>query len=514
MLGSTLRNVPKSKKRQPKRRPRRPGQARSRADASAEWNTGQADRTPSAVNEAHITALLDSDRVNPDLLIEMLPPLLWLWHSDALTGNLSVDGSVVLQHAYAQLGIAARVCPVDVVVKHPSNNQHTLYGRPDPCWDDEVFDGHCVVWLPQSGRLVDATVEQFPEVRRHQLGPVVGRAAFTGGSASQVAAMRSGEMPAGMSIPVVRDSGLMVLYTITGPDYRDVVTSSPLVQQTGEQYRRAGVNLASHALTLLRIPAVADRVRRAPYPQLHRLLDTIGRTEFVVDRAGDFFFTIRGDEAERSLRLDEISAADVDPVVSRDPGRQLPHFTFDRARIKEIMDDVDTEARVVRHPTAAMGEGSLPVVLVEPRTAVGIQPHGRVAFEAQAEGIIAAGFARFRPECTSPPQLDSWSVRRTPAGLELWDQGGIWARALLEVDTAWLAAAEAHGTVRVIYGVCVGVRIPSWQSSYTDADREAELLGSRRAGIVAVADIPWVAGQRASRSAWWRRVRRSAPHPP
>lgn len=511
MPRSTLTSVPKSKGRQPKRRPNQAGQNRSRPDASPEWSTGQAEGTPSG-NEAHIAALLDSDQVNPDLLIEMLPPLLWLCRQEAPTRNLSVDSSMVLQHAYEHLGIAARVCPVDVVVKHPSSNRHTMYGRPDPGWDEEVFDGHCVVWLPQSGRLVDTTVEQFPEVRRQQRGPVVGRAAFTGGSAPEVAAMRSGEMPAGMAIPVVREGGLMLLYTITGPDYRDIVTSSPLVQQIGEQYRRAGVNLASHAVTLLRLPTVVERVRRAPYPRLHRLLDTTGLAEFVVDRDGDFFFTIGGDDAdERSLRLDEISAADVDPALPREPERQVPHFTFDRTRIKEIMNDVDTDARIVQSPTAAMGEGGMPVVLFEPRAAVGIQPHGEAAFEAQAEGIITAGFARFRTDFTRAPHLSSWSVRRTPEGLELWDHGGIWARAVVEVDHAWLASAAAHGTVRVIYGICVGVRLPSWQSSYTDADRDAELLGSRRAGIAAAAEIPWTDGQRVSRSGWWQRMRRSAP---
>jgi hypothetical protein len=90
-------------------------------------------------------------------------------------------------------------------------------------------------------------------------------------------------------------------------------------------------------------------------------------------------------------------------------------------------------------------------------------------------------------------RLPGWSLRRTAAGLELWDTGGIWARAALRLDDEWLAAAEARGAVLVVYGVQVGVRAPAHLSTYTGADRNAELQASRQAGIVAAATIAWPA---------------------
>ena len=40
---------------------------------------------------------------------------------------------------------------------------------------------------------------------------------------------------------------------------------------------------------------------------------------------------------------------------------------------------------------------------------------GFPTLEAQAEGIIMAGFSRFLPNSAGAPRLPSWSVRRTPA---------------------------------------------------------------------------------------------------
>src|SRR5438067_7362779 len=101
----------------------------------------------------------------------MLLPLLWLRHPNDVTGNLCVDSSIVLQHAFAMLGVDADVRPVDLVIANQASGKHTMYGRPDPYWDGTNFNGHCVLSLPQSGRMLDTTVEQFPEARRPGWGP-------------------------------------------------------------------------------------------------------------------------------------------------------------------------------------------------------------------------------------------------------------------------------------------------------------------------------------------------------
>ncbi|MGH3758780.1 hypothetical protein [Actinophytocola sp.] len=454
----------------------------------------------SSIDDTKVAALLGAEEIDPALLIEMLLPVLWLSRVKAFEGNSSVEGSMVLHHAYEQLGIASHVYTVTLSIMNPTNDRSAEYGRPDPRWNDGILDGHCVLWLPQSGRMIDATVEQFSAAPDSASAPVVGRLA---GSNSSAWASPEGGLAAGTWIDVLGAVGPMH-YELTDLEYRDLVTSS-LTLEDNERYQRAGVNLASRALTLLRVGPVAERVRTVPYPQLHALLDAVDNAEFVVEPTGDFFFTVRDGDIEHSLRLDAIPLAASDAVMSRYPEDRALRPGPDL--VKETLSDVATDARVLSSATPATGGGDVPVVLFEPRAAVGMRSRSFGTREAQAEGIIMAGFRRFLPDSTAAPRLQSWSVRRTPEGLELWDEGGIWARAELSIDDEWVAAAEAHRVVRVVYGVFVGVRIPRGRVSYTDADREAELLHARRSGIVAVAEVPWVGGRKASRSRWrlWNR---------
>lgn len=455
--------------------------------------------------DAAVTALLQAEFLTPDLLIEQLVPFLWRRRPNPLTGNLAVDCSMVLCHAYAYLGIAAKVVAVYLIVRERSGEQHQMIGTPDPRWDDGRFDGHCVLVLPQSNRLVDATADQFAEVRRHRSHPVIGRVGLTGGPTDTA----WDAVAPGTHLAIGDSSGPMLMYTVAGPDPVEVITSSPVVQAADARYRRAGVNLASHALTLLRIPEVRDRIRRARYPRLNDLLDTVGEAPFFVERDGDFSFAVRLDGSDRVLPLDQIAPAAIDPLPSREPVRRLPHATSDPDRVNEILNDAAAEARVVRGASPAMGGGDLPVVLFEPRGWVGIPTGDGTMSEAQAEGIILSGFARFALSLGAVPRLDDWSVVRTPSGLELWDRGGLWARADLTVEPEWHTAAVDHGAVLVIYGVSVGVRAPSQVGSYTETDREAELLESRMAGIAAVAEIPWAESAPASGARWWRMRRRA-----
>lgn len=446
-----------------------------------------------AGSEAAVAGLLDSDSTAPDQLVELLLPLLWLAHNTGMPGNLCVDGSMVLHHAYAQFGIIAEPRPVDVVISNQRTGRRTLYGRPDPYWDGHTFHGHCLLHLTGSGRTVDATVEQYPEVRRLRLGPIIGRSVMSvPGSFADSAAMSRGELLDNSHIAVQRQD-LMLLYTTTGAEYRNTVTTSPLVRETTPRYRRAGINLASHALTMLRIPEVAAKVRHAPYPRVHALLDAIGTAEFTIDSpSGDFRFAMPVDDGEMSLRLDDISLpeASAAPARTETPQGAAPEVSTQPEHIQEVLNDVDTEARAVTTPTAAMGEGAAPTVLVEPRRAIAMQSNGQTS-EIQAEMIIAHGFARFHPSWSDPPPLlSAWSLCRTVSGVELWDEGGIWARAQLAPGHAWLDAAAAIGAVQVIYGVRIGVRVPLGRS-YGDAEREHELHTSRREGIVAIATIPW-----------------------
>ncbi|USX56331.1 hypothetical protein [Lentzea sp. HUAS12] len=455
------------------------------------------------IGDEAVAALLHTAETEPDLLVEILPPLLWLSRTKAFESNSSVVGAMILLHAYEQLGIAAHVYTVTLSVRPHESDQWSTYGRLDPLWEGGVLHGHCLLWLPQSGRIVDATVEQFSAPVRTSAGFVVGRAIGMSPSDTIVA---GSELVAGSYIGVAGADGDMV-YQLTGPAHRDLVTSS-LSHEDDERYRRTGISLASRAITLFRVGSVARRVRKAPYPRLHGLLDVLREAEFVVEPSGDFFFTVRGEEGQQSLRLDEIPIDAVEVVASRSPEVRAPQHSQEFDQIEKILRDTATEARLLQIPPPAMGGGALPVVLFEPLGGVGMRSAGGSrTFEAQAETIIAAGFGRFLPDTTIVPQLPSWSVRHTPDGVELWDEGGIWARAELTVNEEWLATAEAQRAVRVIYGVFVGVRIPRGRNTYTEADREAELLRSRRSGIVAAAEIPWSGRRNLPRTRWrpWKR---------
>lgn len=497
--GSVLTSwfVPKSRERKPKKQQQ--AWPIRRAELAAWPPPGPGQYAPGRLkgSEDTIRALLLSGTGPPDLMVELLLPLLWLVHAQGQEANHCVDGCMILHYAYEQLGIVAQPRAVDLVVSDQRTGKKTFYGRPDPLWEGTTFVGHCVLWLPRSGRIVDPTVEQYPQVRRYRLGPICGRLAMTCGSAAHQAALARGELPPGSHLGVQRKD-LTLLYTAVDHRFDDIVVSAPLVRAAAEQYRRAGLNLASQALALWRLPEVIDRVRQAPYPRLHALLDAIG-TAPATSEDGDFSFTLPGPEGTRvARRLDDIPlpAEALTPPTTPITDSRVPRMLTDPHELRAVLDDVATEARAVVVPDEAMGGGRFPVLVFEPLRAVGIRDGAGHTAEAQAEGIIANGFARFVPDMSQPvPHLPEWSLRRTADGVELWDQGGVWARAPLQLAEDWLAAAAAHGVVQVIYGVDTGVRIPDGLSraDYTSEQRAKELLTSRRSGIVATARISWSA---------------------
>lgn len=258
-----------------------------------------------------IGGLLLSGEAAPDLMVELLPALLWLERSRRHSQNLCVSACITLHHAYAVLGIAAHPRAVDLVVSNQRTGARTLYGRPDPYWTDTTFHGHCVLWLPGSTRFIDPTVEQYPEVRRYQLGPICGPIAAVVSTAQQRAALARGELPAGTAIGVHRQD-LLLLYTTVDTTFDDVVTSAPIVAEFAEETERSGRNLASEALLLLSRAEVIDRARRTPHPRLRALLDVLADAQGEVDDDGNWRFVLPDGTTPR---LDEITV----PVTVPDP---------------------------------------------------------------------------------------------------------------------------------------------------------------------------------------------------
>jgi hypothetical protein len=232
-------------------------------------------------------------------MVEVLPAAVWLHHMQGRPANACVEAGLTLRFAYEQLGIEARVLPVKLRIEDPLTGWQTDYGRADPFWDERVFHGHCVLWLPSSHRFIDATVEQYPPVRRYRLGPIVGRA-----TTATVSTPALVEPPAGSGL-AVRRKDLLLTYTTIG-DQR-VVADSDWVRGHLDRYRRAGINLASEVLVLLRNTDVVERIPVVDYPRLGALLAVVGGAELREDESGDRVFALPGaDGQRRPVRLDEV----------------------------------------------------------------------------------------------------------------------------------------------------------------------------------------------------------------
>ncbi|MEU9102563.1 hypothetical protein [Streptomyces sp. NPDC048361] len=89
-----------------------------------------------------------------------------------------MDACMALRHAYGQLGVRAELQPVDLAAQD-KDGCGTRYGSLTPSWTGTSWNGHSVLVLPDSERLVDAAVEQFEEVREIGMGPMVGKVALS-----------------------------------------------------------------------------------------------------------------------------------------------------------------------------------------------------------------------------------------------------------------------------------------------------------------------------------------------
>lgn len=256
-----------------------------------------------ALAEGHLEHLLEHAD-GPTLAVQ-LPPLLWVKLAEGRRGNACVDACATLRYAYQQFGITADLVPVGVIV-HETSGARTQYATDEPFWqDDTTFIGHTVLVLPELDKLVDPTVEQVPVIRALAMGPVIGRIPPDGRTA-----LRQG----GSSFGVPRE-GLLIEYRPVPAGNRQVLTDAPLLVTNAERYRRSGINLATLALDMFRTPGINERLRRAPLPRLHALLDAVGDAPLEPDDAGDMRACLPdGTGGIIQLRLDEIAL----------PGAALP----------------------------------------------------------------------------------------------------------------------------------------------------------------------------------------------
>ena len=94
-------------------------------------------------------------------------------YGNVIPAERCADDCLILVHAYAQLGIAAQVRAVELVVTRASAGQRVTHGTLAPWWEDGMLHGHTVVWIPALGHLVDVTAEQYDEIAACHGGPVI-----------------------------------------------------------------------------------------------------------------------------------------------------------------------------------------------------------------------------------------------------------------------------------------------------------------------------------------------------
>ncbi|RAJ76943.1 hypothetical protein K377_06112 [Streptomyces sp. PsTaAH-137] len=239
------------------------------------------------------------EHAKPDQIVELVLPFLWAALSDGRApANICVDACLTLRNAYGQLGVRAELLPVTVAIRK-ENGTGTLYGSLTPTWSGTEWNGHCALVLPDSERFVDPTIEQFSEVRKLGMGPMVGKVTMStqeGGSLVQPGAQI-----------VMQRGDLVLTYTVAGPEALASIVEHPEAIAHADGHRRTGVNTASLTLAALRAEGVRERAMQAPHQRLRALLQAVGGAPYESDEAQDVRFHLPDESGqEQWLRLDEI----------------------------------------------------------------------------------------------------------------------------------------------------------------------------------------------------------------
>ncbi|PKT71316.1 hypothetical protein CW362_19930 [Streptomyces populi] len=238
------------------------------------------------------------EHAKPDQLVELVLPFLWVALSDGRApANICVDACLTLRNAYGQLGVRAELLPVTVAIRK-KNGTGTVYGSLTPSWTGTSWNGHCALVLPDSERFVDPTIEQFDEVRKIGMGPMVGKVSMSS---------RPGSLVEPGTQVVLQRGDLVLAYTVAGPQALASIVEHPEAIAHADDHRRTGVNTASLTLAALRAEGVRDRAMQAPHPRLHALLQAVEDAPYESDEAQDVRFCLPDQSGrEQWLRLDEI----------------------------------------------------------------------------------------------------------------------------------------------------------------------------------------------------------------
>jgi hypothetical protein len=93
------------------------------------------------------------------------------------TANVCAQACLHLQDAATLLGIDSVITPVMVLVDEPGQCR-AVYGSTTPEWAGPIFSGHCTLFMPGEGRMVDLTIRQLDGFQQLPY-PYIGRIVYS-----------------------------------------------------------------------------------------------------------------------------------------------------------------------------------------------------------------------------------------------------------------------------------------------------------------------------------------------
>jgi hypothetical protein len=228
----------------------------------------------------------------PDALPLVGLTSVWLWNlaEDGQTAAHCVDGCLTLHHALAEYGIGSRVEAIGLSIE--GNGSRTLYAsRQGPRYNaDGSFNGHAVLVVPDAGRFIDPTIQQYPEVpdSERAMLPLQGPLPASDGLGDQ-------------SFDVHRGDHVVTYLPV--PEHQRQNWRSPAISARTDDYSKAGANLAANVFAMMRLEGLRDKMEQSPYPRLRRLLTALDGAQPVADSHG---FRFADPATGTELRLSDV----------------------------------------------------------------------------------------------------------------------------------------------------------------------------------------------------------------
>jgi len=199
----------------------------------------------------------------------------WLWNlaEDGFPAAHCVDGCLTLRHALAEYGIGSRV---ETVALRIARERLTRPIRPPavPRYNpDGTFNGHAVLVVPDAGRFIEPTIQQYAEVpdSERAILPLQAPLPAQDGLGNQ---------------PICVDRGDHIVAYLPLPEDQRHAWRSPAIAAREADYREAGANLAANVFAILRMEGLRAETAQSPYPRLRALSTALDGTEPVADSRG------------------------------------------------------------------------------------------------------------------------------------------------------------------------------------------------------------------------------------